>query len=69
MVIPEETISFNCPHHWKYAPDRPVHWKSQDTYWRSLRQTEPYFSWLGVLPRKHARAAAPAETAAPELIS
>jgi hypothetical protein len=51
MPVPEHSMSLRSPHHWKYAPEREVNYQSHETQWRGLWQTEPYFNWLGVMPR------------------
>ena len=51
------------PMNWSYQPDILVNCRTHDLTFTEIRQTEPFFDWLGVRPQK--KSAAPGETAVP----
>lgn len=63
MPTPDTAYSLKTPMVWSYRPMVPVNCATHDVYFRGVKQTEPFFSWLGVFPQK--KTAAPEETAVP----
>ena len=49
------------PMNWSYQPDILVNCRTHDLAFTEIRQTEPFFDWLGVYPQKKRRP--PEETA------